>query len=444
MSKIWEFFENLNEIVYASDMDTYDMIYMNKKALETYGYHSMTELAGKKCYEVLQGMSSPCAMCTNSELRPGYFKEWKYYNPVLDKPMRMKDTMVIDEGRRCRMELTLDDTVEEQQRNMINSYQSMEARANEALRVALKAPTPDISLQIILEYLGNALHGERTYIFERNEKGNDDNTYEWAAEGITPEKEHLQDLPAEVCAKWYQRFDTNQHIVIRDLEEIREKDPLQYDNLKHQNIHSLVVVPLYNDTTIIGFYGVDNPPLDFLDYASNMLQIIGHFITFSLKRRSLLKQLQIMSHHDQLTQLGNRYAMMEYLENLHPGKSLGIVYCDITGLKRENDLNGHQAGDRLILRACQSLEEVFGNYGVFRIGGDELLVLCAGIDETELQQKVETCKSLLAANSVVMAIGTVWEKECRTNVEGLLSEAEKKMYDDKAAYYEKAGIDRRR
>ena len=57
--KIWEFFENMNECVYASDIDTDELVYMNKKALRMYGIHSLDEIAGKKCYEVLQHCSAP-------------------------------------------------------------------------------------------------------------------------------------------------------------------------------------------------------------------------------------------------------------------------------------------------------------------------------------------------------------------------------------------------
>ena len=60
MKKIWEFFENMDEVVYVSDVDSYDLVYMNKKALELYGFQSLGELAGKKCYEILQNSSSPC------------------------------------------------------------------------------------------------------------------------------------------------------------------------------------------------------------------------------------------------------------------------------------------------------------------------------------------------------------------------------------------------
>lgn len=65
MTKIWEFFENLNESVYVSDIDSYELVYMNKKAMERYGFSSAEEYYGQKCYEVLQGCLSPCAMCNN-------------------------------------------------------------------------------------------------------------------------------------------------------------------------------------------------------------------------------------------------------------------------------------------------------------------------------------------------------------------------------------------
>ena len=53
----------------------------------------------------------------------------------------------------------------------------------------------DQSLEVLLEHLGKALNGERTYIFEQNESGGDDNTYEWVADGVEPEKESLQNVP---------------------------------------------------------------------------------------------------------------------------------------------------------------------------------------------------------------------------------------------------------
>ena len=179
----------------------------------------------------------------------------------------------------------------------MQSVQNLEAIINEGLRVALLEETPDQSLEVLLAHLGKALSGERTYIFERNDSGADDNTYEWVAPGVHPEKDNLQNVPPEVCSSWYRNFSVGGHIVIKDLEEIRETDPLQYANLKQQDIHSLVVVPLYDCEKIIGFYGVDNPPVKLLEYASNMLQTAAYFIVSSLKRRNLVRQLQMRSYN---------------------------------------------------------------------------------------------------------------------------------------------------
>ena len=73
MGKIWEFFEHLDEYVYVSDPETNQLVYMNQKALKSYGFQSKEEIVGLKCYEVLQGNSAPCSICNNEQLRPGYF-----------------------------------------------------------------------------------------------------------------------------------------------------------------------------------------------------------------------------------------------------------------------------------------------------------------------------------------------------------------------------------
>ncbi len=184
-----------------------------------------------------------------------------------------------------------------EQQSGMQSVQNLETVINEGLRVALLAETPDQSLDVLLKHLGMALDGERTYIFEQNASGCDDNTYEWVADGVEPEKENLQNVPPEVCASWYRKFSIGKHIVIENLEDIRETEPLQYENLKRQNIRSLVVVPLYKGEKIIGFYGVDNPPAKSLEYASNMLQTAAYFIVSCLKQRNLVREIQKRSYN---------------------------------------------------------------------------------------------------------------------------------------------------
>ena len=444
MSKVWELFENLSEIVYVSDIDTHELIYMNKRTMEKYGFNSYEEYPVKKCYEVLQRSSLQAAMCTNTELAEGQFKEWQYFNPNIGKTFALKDTLIIDGGRRCRMEIAIDMSAQVRQSRFISEYANLESVINEGMRLALQEPTPERTIQVILEYFGKSLNSERVYIFEENEKGTFDNTYEWVANGVTPEKDNLQNISYDVVKMWYQKFRENKDIIIEDLEDIREEDPLMYDVLKPQNIHSLVVNPLIDDKRTIGFYGVDNPPSEFLTMISDMFQIMGHFFVSVLRRRNLVKRLEAMSYRDQLTDIGNRHAMNDYIVRIDSEKSLGIVYCDVTGLKRVNDRDGHEAGDKLLLRASGCLKRFFSDCALFRIGGDEFLAICPEISEEELRGRVERLRTDMRENEAIMAIGVVWRQNVRENINALLSEADSLMYEDKRAYYAAAGIERRR
>ena len=444
MEKIWEFYENLDEYVYVADIDSYELVYMNRKAREAFNVQSAKCFMGKKCYEVLQQCSTPCTFCTNVELKPGCFKRWRYYNSVLDKHLILFDSMVIADGRRYRIEVAVNVNNEEEREKALGRYQNLEMLVNNALGVALQKPTPDETIQTLLEHIGHILRGERAYIFEKNEHGNDDNTYEWVAAGITPQKQNLQNVPPWICEPWYLQFQKHSHVLIRDLEDIQEQEPMMYQVLKPQGIHSLVVVPLEFDGEITAFYGVDNPPAGTLEDAIGILRIMGHFITASLKRRDLMRKLLDLSFRDQQTRLGNRYALQRFVDEEYCVEmSLGVMFCDVTGLKRVNDEQGHKAGDVMIARAAESLREIYDGYQCFRFGGDELLALCPGISEKETGDKGELLKLAAKEKGIVLSVGTAWAAGA-ANIDSLLSEAETRMYQDKSRYYQTMGIDRRK
>ena len=237
MGNLWGFFENINEIVYVANIEAYELVYMNKRAREVFGVGSPAEVRGKRCYQILRGSDVPCMFCCSGMCNPDCFEQ-QYFQPHLNRHFLLRSTILEENGKRYRLEMAFDVSSHEQQRSMVQNVQNLEAIINEGLRVALLEETPDQSLEVLLAYLGKALSGERTYIFERNSSGGDDNTYEWVAPGVRPEKVNLQNVPPEVCASWYRNFSIGGHIVINDLEDIRQSDPLQYENLKQQDIHS--------------------------------------------------------------------------------------------------------------------------------------------------------------------------------------------------------------
>lgn len=436
MKKPWEFYENLNEIVYAADMDTYEMEYMNPKGCQMYGYRSCADVKGKKCYQVLQNVDAPCSFCTNACLKQGEFYEWKHYNEVLGRMYSSKDTMLEMDGKRFRMELAFDMTVEEEQKKAILDFKNNEQMVNDGLRIALSEPTPESSINALLRYLGEHLRSERVYIFEENEDGLLNNTYEWCGEEVVPQIDNLQGVPVEVVSLWYQIFQSGRNVIIKDVEETRETDPRAYEYLKPQDITSLVVNPIVNNERIIGFYGVDNPPKEFLNHISTLFRIVGHFIESLLKRRDLVKRLENLSMNDQMTQVGNRHAMHEYQKRLRKGECFGVIYFDVMGLKKVNDTEGHQAGDQLLLRACDCIRRHFGRQAMFRLGGDEFLVIAKGLQKHQIDKKIEALRVDMVEQKARMAVGFVWEDHFAGDYDTVLAKADHIMYEDKRHYYE--------
>ena len=164
MSSRWGFFENIDEIVYVADTETYELIYMNKKAREVFGLGSLEEVKGKPCHLILRNSAAPCAFCSRFAPKPDCFEQ-QYFHQYLNRHFLLRSTILEENGKRYRLEMALDISTQERQKNMMQSVQNLEAIINEGLRVALLEETPDQSLEVLLGYLGKALEGERTYIF---------------------------------------------------------------------------------------------------------------------------------------------------------------------------------------------------------------------------------------------------------------------------------------
>lgn len=93
--------------VYIADIHTYELLYLNKSSCATLGF-SAEQLIGRKCYNAIQGRTSPCPFCNNDCLTENEFYEWEFYNPVLKRSFLIKDRMIDWEGHRARLELSND------------------------------------------------------------------------------------------------------------------------------------------------------------------------------------------------------------------------------------------------------------------------------------------------------------------------------------------------
>ena len=316
---------------------------------------------------------------------------------------------------------------------------------NHLLQYIMDSTDPDNKIHKVLEYLCEELHADRAYIFEEMPEGTFDNTYEYCTAGVTPQIDNLKGLPYEgVIDVWYEEYKKGGHVLIYDIEKYREVSENMYNVLKPQGINTLVTGPLILDGEYIGFFGVDNPPVENMEEISEIIRLLMFFLSELVARRDDHRQLVEYSYHDALTGVGNRRALREFeREKLDTSKPYGFIMCDINGLKAVNDHEGHEAGDELIKCVSDCISKVFGRENVYRMGGDEFAVYSFDESRQIFEDKIEKLREMIAKNGANVAIGRSYAEDGDPNYNAYRIKADNSMYDEKREFYRDAK-DRRR
>lgn len=440
-----EYFEQMDELVYISDPVRYEILYMNKQLRESLGYMQAEEYRGKKCYQVLQGLDRPCDFCTNQKLAPGRHVSWVHKNPLLDKRFLVKDTLFCSGGQSYRVEVALDIDSETIGRTPYY-YARSENLLNECLQKVFTLTDPGQAVQSILDFIGRTFDCDRVYVFEMDDD-TASNTYEWCREGVSPQKEILQQVPLSDMQSWMELFREKKSVSIPNVEAIRTLYPTVYAILKPQQVQRLTAAPIVVENRVIGFVGVDNPCREMMEIVSALLKTTSYFILSLLKRRDLLERLSQLSFRDMLTGAYNRNALFERYAGCWNGRSLGVMFCDVTGLKQTNDTLGHDAGDELLRRCCAIIRAALDSEWIFRSGGDEFVAVFENLEQQQFEERAQKLRAGVQQSGCHIAVGCAWSDQAPLKLEELIGRADAAMYEDKRRYYEAnrlvPGIDRR-
>jgi diguanylate cyclase (GGDEF)-like protein len=162
--------------------------------------------------------------------------------------------------------------------------------------------------------------------------------------------------------------------------------------------------------------------------------------------RTRSRELESQANTDPLTGLGNlRNLQTELAQMLEMqkryGHPFGVLLMDIDGLKRVNDSQGHQAGDRLLMQVAMALQRSIRSVDVAaRLGGDEFCVLAPEQESAAAAQLGERLAnavveevSVPADPPIGLSIGVVSCPEHGQDAETLIDAADRAMYRAKAS-----------
>lgn len=426
--------DQIDEIIYIADLENYELLYLNRIGRERFG----TPAPGVKCYEFLQGEEKPCKFCTNGELSHLQDKHitWVRQHSAAGN-MLLHDSIIDYGGRPCRMELAI--SVERYVAEVAAAKQDLAAERKlvKCIENLVLSTDFDAAVNSMLETILEHYSADRAYIFEFDwTRDVTHNTYEICRDGVTPEKDNLQNLPIEVVALWVDIF-RNQHRKINIIEDVDalKDDParrIEYDCLHPQGIKSLITVPIFVSGELHGFLGVDNPHAH-MD-APEMLAQITYVAANELQKRTLTDELTVKSYLDPLTGLRNRLAYDEALGYLL-GKEIptGVGFLDLNGLKWINDNLGHDMGNKALRRVCEILLKYIQKEYVYRISGDEFVIIWTDVEYPIFNAAAEQLEAALVEEKDIASFGFVWGAEEDVGV--AVRKAEQAMQAAKNKFY---------
>ena len=157
-----------------------------------------------------------------------------------------------------------------------------------------------------------------------------------------------------------------------------------------------------------------------------------------IEKRLALAETQVNS--DALTGVKNKHSYQETETridqqiNEHTMAPFAIVMMDLNNLKLINDSAGHQAGDQYLCDACKIICDVFKHSPVFRIGGDEFVVIAQGKDYASLDDRMKAMREhndeAMHSGGIIIACGMA-EYEDDTCTASVFERADQAMYEDK-------------
>jgi diguanylate cyclase (GGDEF)-like protein/PAS domain S-box-containing protein len=173
----------------------------------------------------------------------------------------------------------------------------------------------------------------------------------------------------------------------------------------------------------------------------NLIETFANQAAVALQRRKAEEQLKYLSLHDPLTGLYNRTFFEEEMHRLDIDRvdSVGMIMCDVDGLKLVNDIMGHKTGDGLLMAISGIIRDACRKGDlVARLGGDEFAVLLPSISKPDLDgicQRIKTTIHNYNAENpelpLSMSIGQTMRSKNDQSVMDLFKEADNIMYRQK-------------
>lgn len=205
--------------------------------------------------------------------------------------------------------------------------------------------------------------------------------------------------------------------------------------LKLHKIREISIATVTNKENQISIIGAVNPAKSVS--ARLLAENIAVCFSIALYNKKYLNITERAATTDSLTGVLNRVVYKRDLLEFDRERpnDFSCVYIDVNELHLRNNKYGHAAGDEMLVFIANTLKEVFYGHNVYRMGGDEFLVFAKNVDADSIKKGIELLMQRIEPMEYNVAIGMSYRGQ-NMNTEEMVREAEVRMYEAKAQYYQ--------
>ena len=422
--------DQMGEIVYVSDQTTDELLYLNQTGIQRFGAPAL----GAKCYAHLCGRSSPCKFCAQDQAASCQKQRqaWLRERPDLGNVL-LSHTIIEYEGRPCRLGTVTD--VDRYVAELTTTKSDLTAA--KMLINCMEQMVSGGDAKCVMDTVRTYYDADRAYVLRF---AADHRTvgviHEVCREDAVSQQELMQDVPMELLKPLLSALQPSgkRACVITNVDALKD-DPTRramYDWLHPQGVRSLIAVPVYHSSELHGFLCAENLRQN-MD-APELLEKIAYMAAGELHRRELMEELRQKAYYDPLTMCYNRIAYDEALDKLcGTERPVGTGILDLNGLRRINESLGYRYGDRIVYKACAMLKRCFGHKNVYRVSGNEYVVLWPDVSLENFTAACQRLEAELKEEKDFASFGHAWGS--KEKVSGIISEAETAMRAHKHRYY---------
>ena len=216
---------------------------------------------------------------------------------------------------------------------------------------------------------------------------------------------------------------------------LSKTNPEFYNFLLNQDIKDVSFAIIADKNNHVSILGTVNPRK-----SSATRKLIGDIVvcfSIAIYNKKHLNKTELAATTDSLTGAMNRVAYKKDILVFDEEKpdNFSCIYIDVNELHLRNNKYGHAAGDEMLVYIANTLKEIFYGHYIYRMGGDEFLVFAKNVDQEHAKKNIETFIEQLKTTDYNVAIGMSYRKQ-NTNCEEMVREAEIRMYEAKAQYYQ--------